>query len=93
MVFTVDANTTVAILCTDGYSHYNLTYHQLPEERQLQQGTAEARGLKASETTITALPPHRSTPLQYIRQGMPYVITPNWTCDFLPVVSHSFYPS
>jgi hypothetical protein len=86
MIFTVDANTTVAIICTDGYSHYNLTYHQLAKDHQEPEPEPE---LKES----TSLPPHRSAPLQFIRQGMPYVITPNWTCDLLPVISHSFYPS
>lgn len=76
MMYTVDENTTVAIICTDGYSHYNISYHQ-------------AKNQETAHSTTSLL---QSSPPEFIRSGMPYMKEPNWTCNFLPLVTHTSYP-
>jgi hypothetical protein len=84
--FTLDENTTVAIICTDGLSHYNISYHSLKQESSA----------IASSSTASANPsssqPHRSSPPEYLRHGMPYMKDPDWSCDSLPLISKNSYP-
>lgn len=76
--YSMDQNTTVAIICTDGFSHYNVSYHHLIE----------------NVVEIKTTTPKRSQDdyPEYVREGLPYSKSSDWNCDQLPVKFNGFYP-